>query len=282
VSGHREPRRGRDTFREAGDPRIRIRHGTVEMVNLATAGARARIGTWPHEPDIGHLVLTDHEMIPGHDDVAHWIASARERGFHRVRTGALFPASTAAFASAGFLEIDSLLLLQLDLADRPLPSRAAPPSRPALASRHAGGFVGRGPTRRLTAARLAEAAAVDELAFGRRWSNDTASLDAIREATPSHRSRMVVDGGSLRGFAVSGRAGTRGYVQRLAVDPAARRRGIGRTLVADALGWMDRHDVGTVLVNTAADNEAALALYESFGFRPQQGELKVLELSLGS
>ena len=34
----------------------------------------------------------------------------------------------------------------------------------------------------LTIGRLAEAAAVDELAFGRRWSNDTASLDAIREA----------------------------------------------------------------------------------------------------
>jgi len=245
-------------------------------VNLATAGAQARLGTWPHEPDIGHLVLTDHETIPGDEEVARWIEKARGRGFRRLRTGALFPASTAAFVSTGFLEIDSLLLLQLDLADRTVPSHGPVPSR------RRPGIGGRRPTRRLTAAKLTEAAALDELAFGRRWSNDTTSLDAIREATPSHRSRMVVEGRNLRGFAINGRAGARGYVQRLAVDPASRRQGIGRVLVADALGWMRRHDVDTVLVNTSSDNAAAVALYESFGFRRREGELKVLELSLGS
>ena len=152
-----------------------------------------------------------------------------------------------AMVDAGFHEIDSLLLLQLDLVESDVPSRRVT------------GIAGRGPTRRLTAARLADAAAVDQAAFGTGWSNDTASLDAIREATPSHRSRMIGDGGDLRGFAISGRAGTRGYVQRVAVDPDFQRRGLGRLLVSDALTWMGRHHVRTVLVNTASDNAAALA-----------------------
>lgn len=254
---------------DAPDPSFHVRASTVDAVNLATAAAQARIGTWPHEPDVGHLVLTDHEMVPGHDDVRAWLTTARERGLRGVRTGALFPSSTGAFLAAGFVEIDSLRLLRLDL-----PAEPAGRSRRAMAAR-------RGPTRRLSTSRLAEAATIDERAFGRPWCNDVASLDAIRAATPHHRSRMVVEDGAVAGFAICGRAGTRGYVQRLAVDPPARRRGVARDLVTDGLAWMRRHRVRTALVNTGTGNDAALALYESFDFEPQ-GELKVLELSFGA
>ena len=90
---------------------------------------------------------------------------------------------------------------------------------------------------------------------------------------------MIVVRGELRAFAISGRAGTRGYLQRVAVDPRARRQGFGRILVTDALGWMRRHRVTTALVNTATDNVAARALYNSFGFRRRDAELKVLEFT---
>jgi ribosomal protein S18 acetylase RimI-like enzyme len=43
---------------------------------------------------------------------------------------------------------------------------------------------------------------------------------------------------------------------------------------------MSRRDVSEVLVNTAADNHAALALYESVGFERQAGELLILERAL--
>ena len=81
-------------------------------------------------------------------------------------------------------------------------------------------------------------------------------------------------------FSISGRASTSGYVQRLAVDPSARRRGLARLLVIDAIEWMRRRNVEQVLVNTATDNTAALALYRSLGFVERPEHLKILERSL--
>jgi peptide alpha-N-acetyltransferase len=81
-------------------------------------------------------------------------------------------------------------------------------------------------------------------------------------------------------FSISGRADRSGYVQRLAVDPSARRRRFAQLLLDDALRWMHRRDVSRVMVNTAADNRPALALYESIGFERQPGALLILERAL--
>jgi ribosomal protein S18 acetylase RimI-like enzyme len=234
---------------------------TVVTVNLATAGGivRARLGTWPHEPDVGHLALADHHMVPDDAHVAQW---ATRRGLRALRTGALFPDSVGVFRRAGFTTVDSLVLLEFDLRD---------PRRTPTRFRR---------TRRMTDRDLTVAASVDQRAFRPRWSNSAASLREISQATPHHRSRKVVEDGRLLGFAISGRAGRSGYLQRLAVDPDAQRRGHGRALAHDALAWMRRHRATTALVNTAADNGAAVALYESVGFTRRPGELEVLELRL--
>jgi ribosomal protein S18 acetylase RimI-like enzyme len=81
-------------------------------------------------------------------------------------------------------------------------------------------------------------------------------------------------------FSISGRADRTGYVQRLAVDPSARRQGLASLLLDDARRWMQRRNVERVMVNTAEDNRAALALYESFGFARQPGSLQILERTL--
>ncbi len=81
-------------------------------------------------------------------------------------------------------------------------------------------------------------------------------------------------------FAISGRAGRCGYLQRLAVDPEHRRRGLATALVIDALGWMRRHRTTSTMVNTAVDNRAAIDLYESLGFTRTPRDLRVLELAL--
>jgi ribosomal protein S18 acetylase RimI-like enzyme len=237
-------------------------------VNLATASrvARARLGSWPNEPDVGHLVLVDHAMVPSASDVAHWVDTLRGRGLRAVRTGALFPGSTGAFRDAGFETIDRLILLRSDLASTTTPT----PRRQ------------RATTRRLARRRFGDAAALDQRAFGPRWGNDASSLDDVCRATPHHRNRSITHGGRLVGFAISGRAGDRGYLQRLAVDPSAHRRGHGRALVDDALAWMRRRDVKSALVNTAVDNDAAVALYESMGFVAEPDELVVLEVTLRS
>jgi ribosomal-protein-alanine N-acetyltransferase len=204
-----------------------------------------RVVPWPRRPDIAQLVLLDHHMVPGGQDIEHWLGLAAARGAHTARTNALFPAAAEIFAAAGFHTIDTLTLLELDLS-----------------------------------ADLPAAAEIDRRAFGDEWSNDVDSLDDVRAATPHHRSRVVCEGGRVVGFAISGRAAGTGYIQRLAVDPAFRRRGHAVTLVRDALGWMARRSIDTVLVNTATSNDAALALYRAHGFRRRDQPLRIMERPL--
>jgi len=83
---------------------------------------------------------------------------------------------------------------------------------------------------------------------------------------------------SAIGFSITGRAGSAAYLQRLAVDPRARRRGVARQLVDDACRWATRRGATRILVNTGVDNDAALALYDQTGFRRAPDELVVLQL----
>ena len=114
------------------------------------------------------------------------------------------------------------------------------------------------------------AATVDTAAFGPEWGNDTDGLTEIERATPRHRSRWAGPAGgrrtTLAAMAISGAAGRTGYLQRIAVLPAAQRQGLGGALVADALGWMQSLGLAEVLVNTGVTNRPALELYARFGF----------------
>ncbi len=118
---------------------------------------------------------------------------------------------------------------------------------------------------------------VDRQAFGPMWGNDATSLRDIRSATPVHLARMIRSGRRLAGFALSGAAADSGYLQRIAVDPDHRRRGIARDLVIDALRWMHDDRRSRCLVNTGIDNSAALALYEGLGFERLPDVLTIAE-----
>ena len=244
-------------------------------MNTATAAraVRARLAQWPGDPDVGHVVLLDHSMRPDDRDVSGWLASSRRRGYQALRTGALFPDSCPAFLRAGFHPIDELALLEIDLAARRR-------LRGTSVLTTARGAMGRNPTRRMRDGDLVEAAALDQRAFPSPWVNDVASLGAIRAATPSHRSRLIRRNGEVVAFAISGRAGRSGYLQRLAVDLALRRRGLGRLLVDDACAWMTRHGATRAVVNTAITNRAALELYACLGFHRREETLMVLERGL--
>jgi len=233
-------------------------------VNDATVDrvVRARLGARTGSSTVAQLALLDHHMVPSANDVAGWIAAAEAQGFDALRTSALFPESQPAFLDAGFEQIDLLALLERDL-------EAADGRRRV-----------RGRTGRMRTRDLSGAAAVDRAAFGSGWGNDAASLAEIGRATPHHRAR-VVGRAPVAAFAISGRAGTTGYIQRLAVEPGGQGAGLGRLLLDDALAWMVRHRVATALVNTGVDNERALGLYRSAGFRLRPDQLAVLELPLG-
>jgi ribosomal-protein-alanine N-acetyltransferase len=99
-----------------------------------------------------------------------------------------------------------------------------------------------------------------------------AVLPAGHREAPAGESSQVVPGvggadlGGLQGFVVLlVPAADEDPVDllRIAVDPAYRRTGLGRRLLAAAL---EQHSTRTVLLEVAAGNEAAIGLYAGFGF----------------
>jgi ribosomal protein S18 acetylase RimI-like enzyme len=222
---------------------------------------QVRLRPWPGQPDVVQLVLRNHLSVPNRDDVNGRTAACAAKGGRSIRTGALFPSAAEAFLHAGFSPVDRLALLELDLADSQPDDRAFRLSR----------------TWRLTARQLTDAARLDQRAFAAPWGNDRSSLRDIQSATPRVRSRCVRTGEGIHAFAISGRAGARGYIQRLAVDPSSQRRGLGRTLLVDAVRWLGRHRCTSAWVNTGIDNAPALGLYESIGFTRRAEQLVVLE-----
>jgi ribosomal protein S18 acetylase RimI-like enzyme len=221
--------------------------------------SRVRVRPWPVDPTTAHLVPhVSRRPTPG--DLARLLAQLRDAGYRRVRTAALSPAEARPFLDVGFVVDEHLHLLRHDLHRLPPTPRSAPLRRARRGDRPA-------------------VLAVDAAAFSPPWRLDETGLRDALAATPSVRFR-VAGGAAVRGYAIAGRAGIRGYLQRLAVDPAAANQGLGRALAIDALLWLRRRGARRALVNTQEGNEAALHLYESLGFRPESEGLAVLGTGL--
>jgi GNAT superfamily N-acetyltransferase len=228
---------------------------------------------WPSDPSVAHLIFTDHQHVPGRDEVADAVAHATRKGARAVRTSAMFPDVADVVLACEFAPIDRLALLSFDLGTGPATSRSTRSATPAESR----------PGFRLAALRpwhLSRCSRIDRDAFGLLWGNTASSLRDIRTATPWHLGRIARHGDGIQGFAISGAAADHGYLQRLAVAPDARRQGIARSLVLDALEWMTRRDLRRALVNTGVTNVGALALYESIGFGRLSDELVIAERRL--
>lgn len=237
---------------------------TLDM--LRWGGERLRIGPWRGESQVAFVAPLAGTPSPTADIVGRSCAVLAERGYVEVITAALGPDEAEGFLAAGFELRERLHLLVHDLRDLPSP--------PAVEHRR-----GRRADR-------TDALALDRRAFDRFWRLDEAGLEEALTATPSARFRVAAQrpasgrAGPLHGYAVSGRAAPRGFLQRLAVDPGHRGQGIGTALVVDALHWMRRRGVDRAVVNTQEANLAALALYERLGFRRQPDGLAVLRARL--
>ena len=132
------------------------------------------------------------------------------------------------------------------------------------------------PTLRLGESQHRSAAGVDRAAFGPEWHLDASAVADVCAATPRHRARRI---GDVDAYAITGRDSRQGFLQRLAVHPDQQRQGLGRALALDSLRSLARWRVTKVLVNTPVDNEPALDLYRSLGFRPLPERLRVFERS---
>jgi GNAT superfamily N-acetyltransferase len=118
---------------------------------------------------------------------------------------------------------------------------------------------------------------IDRRAFDEFWRFDETSLREARTATPGSRFAVIIERGDVLGYAVTGRAGSRGYLQRLAVDPNRSGEGIGTDLVHNSFDWAYHRGVQRMMVNTQERNQRALRLYEHLGFLQEPEGLVVLE-----
>ena len=233
----------------------------VETIRLGSE--RARTSTWRGDRAIALIVPAHGSPIMSGDFVRHCVDTLASRGFRRAITGALAPLEQVGFLAAGFDVEETLVLLRADI-------RSALPPPPA-------GFR----LRRARRWRHGEVLAIDAAAFAEFWRFDELGLSDALRATPGVRFRMAL--GKRRravGYAVSGRAGTRGFVQRLAVHPDAQGTGTGRRLLLDGMRWMQHGGADEAYVNTQPGNTAALTLYLSAGFQEEPMGLSVLSASL--
>lgn len=228
------------------------------------AGYAARVRPWPGAPTIAHLVTVDHGADVPASLLRTWLNELRRSGYEHVRSGALSRASCRGYEAIGFTPVQSLALLRATLTSRR-------PSHGRDVRLRKGNLD-----------ELEELAVIDRHAFEPGWGLDAISIEDAMHATPAHRLRVAVDASTdeILGYAVSGRAGRAGFLQRLAVGPTAQRRGIGTRLVIDAQGWARRWRATSMTVNTQVDNAAALHLYTSCGFVLLPEQLTVMQRAL--
>ncbi len=223
---------------------------------------RFHVSTWRGDRRVAVLSPAPDHPGPGAPAIAAELARLHATGVRRVLTGALHEAELGPFLATGFQEHERLHLLRHDLL-------RIPDARPAERLRRA---------RRRD---LGPVLDIDARAFDEFWALDRQGLDDAIRATPLARFRVTAGlGQPITGYAVTGRAADRGYLQRLAVDPTRHRQGIGRLLVADALGWLKRRGARVAMVNTQERNAGALALYRACGFVDEPTGLLVLERDL--
>jgi ribosomal protein S18 acetylase RimI-like enzyme len=222
---------------------------------------RMRVGPWRGDATTAHVVpLPDSRRVTV-SGVRRCVDRLQAEGYRRALTAALGHEEQRPFLDAGFTVHERLHLLGHDLTDLP----STPPAS----------------LRRVRSADRPAVLAVDEAAFPPFWRLDVAAIDDAAAATPQSRFRVALDASRVVvGYAITGRAGIRGYLQRLAVDPDAQGDGIGTALVVDGLRWLRRRGAREALVNTQTGNARAVALYEHLGFRHRQHGLAVLAIEL--
>jgi len=228
--------------------------------HLGRDDGRLRTTRWRGDPSTAQLLAP--RGRPSERALSTALEQLRAEGYTAAVTAALSPAEQAPFRAAGFVEHEQLHLLRRSVERPPRPSAPVP-------------------LRRARRDDLPAVLDVDGQAFQPFWRFDEGGLADAMAATPSARMRIAVEPGDrVVGYAITGRAGSRGYLQRLAVTPGVQRRGIGTALVADALRWLRRWGAREVLVNTQEHNTAALALYGALGFRQEPEGLTVLRRAL--
>lgn len=251
------------SFYERGDDEVQraaqLQHSESDAVIrsavVGTRGNEFRVGPWHGSETTAYLTLARSSQRPTTAGVLHCLGTLREQGIERVLTNAMRSGESVAFLTAGFTTVDELDILRRDLSSSSRPHPTA--------------------TRRARRVDHEAILAVDAAAFEEFWRLDQFSLDEALSATPAVRFRYL-HRDDITAYAICGKAGRTGYLQRLAVHPGSARQGLGSQLCNDAIRWLQRRRATSVLVNTQVTNVAAQQMYRQLGFVPTGERLLVL------
>ena len=118
--------------------------------------------------------------------------------------------------------------------------------------------------RRMTDADLPEVLAIEKAGFPQPWS--AADFDYELHRNPCSRLYVMTDGGRLTAFADLWIMFEKAEVANIAVAPAARRRGIGRQMMARLEACARRAHCESMSLEVRVTNRPAQGLYDKCGF----------------
>lgn len=99
----------------------------------------------------------------------------------------------------------------------------------------------------------------------RPWNDPHADI-ALARRGPHSTILVARSGAALVGTVMVGHDGHRGWIYYLAVDPACRRRGLGRALTTAAEDWLRARAVPKLMLLVRPENEPVRAFYTAEGF----------------
>ncbi len=228
---------------------LEYRDGAPWKVRVSERGDAVVLGAWRTHLDVLAMrgVWCAERLVPAMCAEAREMA--RQHGFARLASPLLPEALLDGYRRAGMR------------ADYPIVAIQGLPTQVALVESASGV--------RLTAAApgdLAELAGIVELdaeCFEPFWRYGEAELIELLRTERAVVART--DSGDVIGYTLATVSRSAATLGRLAVSPRARRRGVGRALVADVARWSSEAGAKTLGLCTQEENVASRALYRSCG-----------------
>lgn len=210
---------------------------------------------WRRRPDIASIVEID--SGPFRDRLLqHVVGAARTLGCELVVAElGIEPHQVASWDAVGFEPVDTIVEYE---------KRGTEYDPPALEV----------PIRRYDPTELRPVLDLEHRSFPWLWRNSTSELAHYAEAAESEMWVAPAPNG-IAGYVGVTVRGSHGHLDRLAVEPGARRRGLGSALVGRALDRLAARGARRVTLTTQLDNLRAQPLYHCFGFRTTGKQLTI-------